>query len=402
VTVRRVEGRTVIVADGQLNTSLCVARSLRRAGYRVIAAGHGSSATGALRSRSVAGGVRVAAGDPGARQIVSLARQEGAVAVMAHYEQTLLALYRAAGAGPPVVVGASPAHLELCVRKSSVLEAAQRVGVPVPETRLLDRGASEDELRALVGSLAGRHGWPLFAKSDTELGVPPGEGSRYVVLRSDADVGRLAAFVRVRGRVLLQERIPGKGCGIAGLFVAGAPACTGGHVRLREAHATGGVSTYCESRVVAGALRSARTLMEALRWTGVAMVEFKIPDRGPPVLMEVNPRLWGTLPLYVWAGADVPLASLEYALDGHMPEAAPFREGRRMRFLVSDLAAIRRQYSGLRRARELALALGETPWTVPDATFCLRDPIPFLVDVGGQVSAMLRRSFALRAPAARP
>jgi hypothetical protein len=321
---------------------------------------------------------------------------------MAHYEQTLLALHRAAGAGPPAVVGAAPEHIELCADKSKVLEAAQRVGVLVPDTRVVDSRVSDGELAARVQSLVARHGWPLFAKADTELGVPPGEGRRYVVVQGEPDLPRLATFVRARGRVLLQQRISGKGCGIAGLFVAGVPACTGGHVRLREAHATGGVSTYCESRVVEGALRAARTLMEALRWTGVAMVEFKLPPAGPPVLMEVNPRLWGTLPLYVRAGADVPLAALEHALDGRVPPAPRFQEGKRMRFLLSDLTAIRRQYSGLRRLRELAIALAETPWFVPEATFSFRDPIPFVVDVGEQVSALLRRSFVLKARAAPP
>jgi hypothetical protein len=401
VTVRFASERgTVVVADGHLNTSLWVARSLRRAGYRVIAAASGTSAAGALASSSVARAVRVPSGERGAAEIVSLARREGAVAVLAHYEQTLLALHRAVGGEPPVIAGAAPGHLELCARKWGVLEKAQQVGVRIPDTRVVDRGASSEELRDLVRSLVARHGWPLFAKCDTELGVPPGKDSRYVVVRDEADLTRLAAFVRARGRVLLQERIAGTGCGIAGLFVLGIPACVGGHVRLREAYATGGVSTFCESRVVEGALHSARTLMEALRWTGVAMIEFKIPASGPPVLMEVNPRLWGTLPLYVLAGADVPLAALEYALHGRIPPPArPFEEGKRMRFLLSDLVAIRRQYSGLRRARELAIALAETPWVVPEATFSVRDPMPFLVDVGEQASASLRRLFALRAPA---
>jgi predicted ATP-grasp superfamily ATP-dependent carboligase len=137
--------------------------------------------------------------------------------------------------------------------------------------------------------------------------------------------------------------------------------------------------------------------MEALGWSGVAMVEFKIPPQGPPVLMEVNPRFWGTLPLYVRAGADVPRAALEYALHGRAPLPRPFQEGRRMRFLLSDLAAIRRQYRGLRRVAELALALAATPWLVPDATFSFRDPLPFFIEVRQQLLTTVRRTRVERA-----
>ncbi len=388
---------TVVVADGQLNTSLCVARSLHRAGYRVVAAGTATWSTGALGSASVVYSVRVPPGEtryPDA--IVTLARREGAVAILAHFEQTVLALRSLLGGNAPVVVGPAPEHLELCARKSSVIEAARRAGVPVPSTEVVDASLSASALEAAVRSLVERHGWPLFAKADTEHGIPPGLDSRYVVVETEAHLPRLAAFVQARGRVLLQERIAGTGCGIAGLFVRGTPACTGGHVRLRETHASGGASTYCESRIVADALRSARTLMEALAWNGVAMVEFKLPEHGPPVLMEVNPRFWGTLPLYVRAGADVPLAALELALHGRAPPPRPFQEGRRMRFLLSDLAAIRRQYRGMRRFAELALALVETPWFVPDATFSVRDPGPFVIEVREQLSAAVR-SLAPRA-----
>jgi hypothetical protein len=386
---RRRGQRTVVVADAQLNTSLCVARSLRRAGYRVVAAG--TAATGASGSASVARAVRVPSEEePGAAAVVDLAVREGAVAILAHYERTTLALRAVLGGAAPLVVGPSREHIALCAHKSSVLEAARRVGVRIPETRIVDRGTPASELGAVVRSLAGAHGWPLFAKSDTELGVPPGFGSRFIVIEGDADLERLAAFVRARGAVLLQERIAGTGCGVAGLFLRGVPTCVGGHVRLREAHGSGGVSTYCESRLVDGALRSACALMESLGWSGVAMVEFKIPPAGPPVLMEVNPRFWGTLPLYVRAGADVPLAALEHALDGKAPPRRPFAEGRRMRFLLSDLAAIRRQVRGLRRVAAMAAALLETPWIVPDATFSLGDPLPFLIDVRDQLRVTAR------------
>jgi len=72
-----------------------------------------------------------------------------------------------------------------------------------------------------------------------------------------------------------------------------------------------------------------------------------------------------------------------------------------MRFMLSDVSAIRRQYRGARRLGELALALLETPWVIPDATFSLRDPVPFLADVREQLAATLERALSGRAPGRR-
>ena len=48
--------------------------------------------------------------------------------------------------------------------------------------------------------------------------------------------------------------------------------------------------------------------MRALRYTGVAMVEFKVNAKtGEFVLIEINGRFWGSLPLAVAAGANFPL-----------------------------------------------------------------------------------------------
>src|SRR5207302_298489 len=46
-------------------------------------------------------------------------------------------------------------------------------------------------------------------------------------------------------------------------------------------------------------------LLEALDWTGLAMVEFKVGADGVR-LMEINGRIWGSLPLAVRSGVDFP------------------------------------------------------------------------------------------------
>jgi protein-tyrosine-phosphatase len=60
-------------------------------------------------------------------------------------------------------------------------------------------------------------------------------------------------------------------------------------------------------------LLDAERLLTALKWHGVAMVEFKMDDRGQYWLMEINPRLWGSLALSIDAGIDFPSGLLQIA-----------------------------------------------------------------------------------------
>ena len=55
-------------------------------------------------------------------------------------------------------------------------------------------------------------------------------------------------------------------------------------------------------------------IVEALGWTGLIMVEFRVGDS--PWLMEVNGRIWGSLPLAVHRGMDFPARIADLYLDG--------------------------------------------------------------------------------------
>jgi hypothetical protein len=55
-------------------------------------------------------------------------------------------------------------------------------------------------------------------------------------------------------------------------------------------------------------------ILRALDWTGLAMVEFKVGESGPK-LMEVNGRVWGSLPLAVKSGVDFPALTAKLYLD---------------------------------------------------------------------------------------
>lgn len=84
-------------------------------------------------------------------------------------------------------------------------------------------------------------------------------------------------------------------------------------------------------------LAASRRLLEALKWHGVAMVEFKRRADGSFALMEINPRLWGSLALSIGAGVDFPLSLWKIAGGENLPPQRPYAPGLRMRHLSADL-----------------------------------------------------------------
>ncbi|MGC2490400.1 MAG: hypothetical protein WA412_17120, partial [Candidatus Sulfotelmatobacter sp.] len=173
---------------------------------------------------------------------------------------------------------------------------------------------------------------------------------------------------------------------------------------------TGGVSVTAVAEHPDPLLvESSLALLRALRWEGVAMVEFKVnPNNGSAVLMEVNGRYWGTISLPVSAGVDFPWYHWQVA-HGEQPEIpVAYSAGLKWRFTVGYFE---RLYGLLAVARQSAAARGELYESllqlpedfgveVRDATLTLADPMPS-VDlflraakyfVSHSVSALLKSS----------
>jgi protein-tyrosine-phosphatase len=79
-------------------------------------------------------------------------------------------------------------------------------------------------------------------------------------------------------------------------------------------------------------------MLEHLRWTGVAMVEYRWnAATGDFVLVEINGRFWGSLPLAVAAGVDFPWDLYALLVEDRRPERRAYRMGVYCRNLVKDL-----------------------------------------------------------------
>jgi predicted ATP-grasp superfamily ATP-dependent carboligase len=281
--------------------------------------------------------------------------------------------------------------LELVTNKLKTLNLAKRVGVPVPETRVVNTLTEAlEEAPAL--------GWPVVLKPIVSRMLREQKTIESFTVSYAGNPNQLSDQIRVfEGRcpVLLQEYYPGEGCGVELLLYEGHPLAAFQHRRLREIPINGGASAFRESVAIDPELYDySIRMMQSLAWTGLAMVEFKIGRNGPK-LMEINGRVWGSLPLAVLSGMDFPahLARLYFSdpLESDPLPLKDYKIGVRSRNFELDILWILTVLKGKKRYPYLPMpgrgqalkAILElfNPWYRFDI-LSLDDPVPGFYEIG--------------------
>jgi predicted ATP-grasp superfamily ATP-dependent carboligase len=381
----------ILITDGEQRSSLAAVRSLGGAGHTVMVC---SSArrplAGASRFCSVSHVVEDPFRDPGAfRASVERVVDEQGIELLLPMTDTSAPLLLPLREARPRLVIPFPERsiYEAISDKGHLMNVARQVGVPVPRQVVV---AGPGQAPLLEELNAG----PLVLKP-ARSAVVRDEGMRKFGVRlvaSHAELGEgLGRFPPEAYPILVQERIVGPGLGAFMLTREGRPVATFAHRRIREKPPTGGVSVYRESVPLRSDVgRHAERILEAFRWTGVAMVEFKEDAAtGTPYLMEVNGRFWGSLQLAIDAGVDFPALLVRMALGEDVGAAPAARLGIRSRWLWGDVDHLLWMLvsSGAMRAanpelpgRLGALARFLIPWRRGDRFEVLRagDPGPFV------------------------
>lgn len=142
------------------------------------------------------------------------------------------------------------------------------------------------------------------------------------------------------GPVLVQEFIPNGGELGVYLLYDWSSTLKGVTVqrRLRSHPPEGGPSTLRETVDRPELITTSDRLMTPTDWSGVAMVEFRVDPRDDePKLMEINPRLWGSLALSIHAGVDFPALLYDLVVEGECETVFDYDVGVRSRWLFGDV-----------------------------------------------------------------
>lgn len=191
---------------------------------------------------------------------------------------------------------------EYTYRKGKTFALAEKLGVPIPRTIRLEH---IDQLADLPEAFRP----PLIIKPvSSKVITDRGQVSMDVTLVHDQEslektLDKVLSFCPV----LLQTFHSGVGLGQEVLMRDGQLVAAFQHERVHEP-LSGGGSSYRKSSVMnKELLKHSLAMLEDLKWTGVAMVEYKYDrKRNESVLMEINGRFWGSLPLAISAGVDFP------------------------------------------------------------------------------------------------
>jgi predicted ATP-grasp superfamily ATP-dependent carboligase len=219
-------------------------------------------------------------------------------------------------------------------------ELAQELGISIPQTVFLRQAT---DLPGALSQLA----YPLVLKPHRSRIWTEGRWVtaevKYAHSAQEAERIVTAYEWLSRHPFLVQEYIRGQAQGIFALYNQSEPVVFFAHKRLREKPPSGGVSVLSESVEVPPRLREiAHKILEAVKWHGVAMVEFKVAPDGTPYLMEVNARFWGSLQLAIDSGVDVPWLLYQVAT-GQTPDGIDlYKVGIRSRWLVGDFLRLGR------------------------------------------------------------
>lgn len=328
-------------------------------------------------------------------QLLEIARTSGAGFVMTVSMSDALAVRAAADAG--CLPGLRPllpslAKLTLVNDKATVCEIAERIGIPVPRT-----WEPEHADDAIPPGLA----YPCILKwRDPETAAGPLDRLGIPLLKSEFaydEPGLRAALARYRPAGLypmVQPYCPGGGLGQMFLMKDGRALLRFQHRRLHEWPPEGGVSSLCVSLPPdhePDLMAKSEALLREIGWEGPAMVEYRHdPATGETALMEINGRLWGSLPLASAAGARFALGTyLALGQSEELPDA-PYRAGLRCRYMVPETRRLLRVTLGRAAIpdRSLSFSAGKEAARYFGGffgshyyVFKFADPLPFFADI---------------------
>lgn len=319
----------VLVLDAQKRNSLAVIRSLGKKGLKVDAGDEARFATGFF-SRFCRN--RFTYPDPikfeekFINSILTILKKNNYEMIFPVSDRTVLPIIKHKAEISEYAIVPYPDYntISKAMFKDETIKVAISNGVPIPKTIFI-HDISDIDSSDLT--------YPVIIKpirSSGSLG--------FSICRTEQELyQKFPINVKKYGCSLIQEYIPSNGeIGVYTLFNSSSnPVALSVQKRLRSYPISGGPSTLRETILNEELVSISFKLLKAMRWIGLAMVEFRIDSRdGTPKLMEINPRFWGSLQLSIFAGVDFPYVLYKMFKGDHIESDLNYKIGTRCRWIL--------------------------------------------------------------------
>ena len=375
--------RALIVEDGHSRGALAACRALAETGWSVGVACPGGNGL-AARSSRCAEPLDVPAfrgdADKFAADVANVAAHGGYEVVFGTGDADILALSAARDRLPCTFPYPPHEVLLECMDKLALTRAAESHGLAVPHTT----SPSSDSWEPPVVVKPRLHWTPSSAGGQTRFEA--------TLARSRGEAEAAIEMARLSGsEPILQEVVHGH------LMACGLVADPGGRILAlvqqvadRTWPPATGVScralTVSPDDELVGGIGS---LLGDLGWSGLAQMQFIVPQEGAPRLVDMNGRFYGSLSLAVAAGCNLPDLWARQSLCRPVGATPPPAIGARYQWLEGDL---RRAFTERRGnllkdlAGTLAYGRGAT-----HSIWAIRDPRPAV----HHIRSLLHRSIRM-------
>jgi predicted ATP-grasp superfamily ATP-dependent carboligase len=358
----------ILILDAGWRIATTITRSLGRAGLRVALAESTTQYTSshkppAFSSRYCARTVDLPdyTSDPAPfiDAILAFVREHSVRVVLPTADSSivLLAPHRERFAEVGCTVAVAPdAALEIANDKTRTLEVADKLGIPYPKSVPV---AGVEDLRAAEAQF----GYPMVIKPTMSWTAQGSERVAPVEAMNEAEgLQATNRFLATGCEVIAQQLATGRRESIS-LFIAnGEMLAYCGCTAHRTTPPLGGVSAMRESiPVSAELLDMSVNLATAIGMEGACEVEYRQDARGNSLLMEINPRLAGTLENAIHSGVDLPLMVWQWATGQPVQPVRSYRDGVRTRWLAGDMRWL--WDSMMRQGRPDTMGRGRSAWT---------------------------------------
>lgn len=388
----------ILITEASYKTSLWVARSLGRDDFFEVYA-IDTVKGGALVSRYTDYPI-LTKKEVYLKAILEIVREKKIDIVIPHLESTYMKLRDYLKEDDVHILAPNAALVHTLSNKVNVLNLVKDL-IKLPYTKIyrLEGENSKREILMEIYEIVKSNHKDFIIKTSTEIGKTFGPFSRYIVLNHkniDKIKGKIEKFLSENEVLIFQEYIKGLGIGIGGFWLNGEAVLVGGHRRLIESHFSGGISVLAESYIHRDAFEFAKNVMKKLGYTGIGMVEFKLSDDNIPYFMEVNPRMWGTLPLYIHAGLDIPKVATYYYLNLQIDYTKyQFHEGKVMFFFKDFMTYLPKSYENFLFLTESFFKYLDKIKNSKECSYSKEDISPFIYDISWIAKSYLKAGLKL-------
>ncbi len=279
--------------------------------------------------------------------------------------------------------------LDVLFDKWKTKQAALKHNIPVANGELVDLSrCSYDQLREKYGDKFVVKPLQSFEVQSLD------RREKVVIVKSIEDYMAFAESNAVDRNYLIEAYFPGNGEGLSVLSIEGKVKAAFSYCRLAEPDSGGGSSYRGSTEINPEQLRSVELVCGETNLTGLAMFEFRRNTHNNEwILVEVNARVWGGLPLAEVAGVDFPKMYCDYLSKGIVSDNLVTSDKRvKARALTADLYEIKREGEKISQEKgrsqsfiHMAGRLGSIAKVLTTSesidSFRLDDPKPFVAEL---------------------